>query len=171
MPSNQLIFCCPLLLSLIFPSIRIFSSESALRIKWPKYWSFSISPSDKYAMLISFRWFGSYYKKSTWACITSFEPQNSLNVVIIVTFYNGLKRKNCPKSDITRRLFSRTHRHYRLLVICGCITNLCFALNNLFCSWISKFGFSGDNSSLLWAWAGATWYLKSWKHMSAHLFI
>ena len=134
MPSNQLVFCFPLLLSSIFPSIRIFSSESALGIKWPKYWSFSINLSNKYAVLISFRWFGSHYKKSTWECITSFKPQNSLNIVIIVPFYNGLKRKNCPKSDITRRLFSRTYRHYRLLVICGCITNLCFGLNNLFCS-------------------------------------
>ena len=48
MPSNHLILCCPLLLLSIFPSIRVFSNESALRIKWPKYWSFSfsISPSN-----------------------------------------------------------------------------------------------------------------------------
>ena len=46
MPSNHLIFCCPLLfLPSIFPSIRIFTNESALHIRWPKYWSFSISPS------------------------------------------------------------------------------------------------------------------------------
>ena len=47
MPSNHLILCCPLLLLSIFPSIRVFSNESALCIKWPKYWSvcFSISPS------------------------------------------------------------------------------------------------------------------------------
>jgi len=58
MPSNHLILCCPLLLlPSIFPSIRVFSSESALRIRWPKYWSFSfsISPSNKYSGLISFR--------------------------------------------------------------------------------------------------------------------
>ena len=57
MPSNQLIICCPLLLpSSIFPSIRVFSSESALRIRWPKYlsFSFSISPSNEYPRLISF---------------------------------------------------------------------------------------------------------------------
>jgi len=55
MPSNHLILSCPLLLlPSIFPSIRIFSSESALRIRWPKYWSFSISPSNAYAWLISF---------------------------------------------------------------------------------------------------------------------
>ena len=56
MPSNHLILCCPLfLLPSIFPSIRIFSNESALPIRWPKYWSFSISPSSEYSGLISFR--------------------------------------------------------------------------------------------------------------------
>ena len=59
-PSNHLILCCPLLpLSSIFPSIRVFSSESAICIRWPKYWSFSISSSNEYSELISFRinWF------------------------------------------------------------------------------------------------------------------
>ena len=58
MPSNNLILCCPLLLSSsIFPSIRIFSNQSALHIRWPKDWSFSfsISPSNEYSGLISFR--------------------------------------------------------------------------------------------------------------------
>ena len=58
MPSNQLILCRPLsLLPSIFPSIRVFSSESVLHIRWPKYWSFSfsISPSNEYSGLISFR--------------------------------------------------------------------------------------------------------------------
>ena len=58
MPANHLIPCCPLLLlPSIFPSIRAFSSESVLHIRWPKYWSFSfsISPSTEYSGLISFR--------------------------------------------------------------------------------------------------------------------
>ena len=56
MPSNHLILCRPLLLPpSVFPRIRVFSSESALCIKWPKYWSFSISPSNEYSGLISFR--------------------------------------------------------------------------------------------------------------------
>ena len=58
MPSNHLILCLPLLLlPSIFPSIRVFSYESALRISWPKYWSFSfsISPSNEYSGLISFK--------------------------------------------------------------------------------------------------------------------
>ena len=62
MPSNHLIFCHPLLLlPSIFPSIRVFSNESALLIRWPKYWSFSFSiiPSNEYSGLIFFRidWF------------------------------------------------------------------------------------------------------------------
>ena len=58
MPSNHLILCHPILLPpSIFPSIRVFSNESALRIRWPKYWSFSfsISPSNEHPELISFR--------------------------------------------------------------------------------------------------------------------
>ena len=58
MASNHLILCCPLLfLPSVFPRIRIFSNESGLYIRWPKYWSFSfsISPSNKYSGLISFR--------------------------------------------------------------------------------------------------------------------
>ena len=67
MPSSHLILCHPLLLlPSVFPSIRVFSSESALHIRWPKYWSFSfsISPSNEYSGLISFRgywfWAGRY---------------------------------------------------------------------------------------------------------------
>ena len=61
MPSNKLNLCCPLLPPSIFPSIRVFSSELALHIRWTKYWSFSfsISPSNEYSGLISFKidWF------------------------------------------------------------------------------------------------------------------
>ena len=61
MPSSHLILCCPLLPPSIFPGIRVFSNESALCIRWPKYWSFdfSISPSNEYSGLIYFRidWF------------------------------------------------------------------------------------------------------------------
>ena len=60
MPSNHLILCHPLLLlPSVFPSIRIFSNESTLHIRWPKDWSFSISPSNEYSALISFTidWF------------------------------------------------------------------------------------------------------------------
>ena len=70
MPSNHLILCHPLLLQpLVFPSIRVFSNESVLRIRWSKYWSFSFSLSNEYSELISFRidWFD-------WALLTTPKP-------------------------------------------------------------------------------------------------
>ena len=70
MPSNHLLFCHPLLLPLsIFPSIRVFSKESVLHTRWSKYWSFSfsISPSNEYSELISFRidWFDLFAVQGT----------------------------------------------------------------------------------------------------------
>ena len=69
MPSNHFILCHYLLMPSIFPSIRVFSSESALCIRWPKYWnfSFSISPSNKYSELISFKidWFDLHVVQGT----------------------------------------------------------------------------------------------------------
>ena len=68
MPSNHLILCCPLLLlPSIFPSIKVFSNESAIYINWPKYWSFSISPSSKYSGLISLSidWFDLFAVQGT----------------------------------------------------------------------------------------------------------
>ena len=68
MPSNYLILCCPfLMLPSIFPSIRVFSNESSLHIRWPICWSFSISPSNEYSALILFRidWFDLVAVKGT----------------------------------------------------------------------------------------------------------
>ena len=70
MPSNHLVLCCPLLLlPSVFPSIGVFSNESTLCIRWPKYWSFSfsISPSNEYSGLISFRtdWFDLFAVQET----------------------------------------------------------------------------------------------------------
>ena len=68
MPSNHLILCHPLLLASVFPSIRVFSSESALCIRWPKCWSFSNNPSNEYSGLISFRinWFDLLDLRDSW---------------------------------------------------------------------------------------------------------
>ena len=67
MSSNHFILCRPLLLPSVFPSIRVFSNESVLRIRWSKYWSFSfsISPSNEYSGLISFRmdWLDAKYTR------------------------------------------------------------------------------------------------------------
>ena len=88
MPSNHLIFCCPfLLLPSIFSSIRVFSSESVLRIRWPKYWSFSISisPSNEYSGLISFRidWFDLLAIQGT---LKSLLQHHSSRVSLALTF-------------------------------------------------------------------------------------
>ena len=84
MPSNHLILCCPiLLLTWIFPSIRVFSNESALHIRWTKYWSFSfsISPSNEYLGLISFR-------------------MNSLDLVAVQGTLNRLLQNHGSKESI-----------------------------------------------------------------------
>ena len=84
MSSNQLIFCHPFLLPSIFPSIKVFSNESALHIKWPKYWrfSFSISPSNEYSGLISFRigWFDLLAVQKT---LKNFLRHNNLKASIL----------------------------------------------------------------------------------------
>ena len=73
MPSNHLILCCPLLTPSIFPSIRVFSNESVLHIRWPEYWSFSfnISPSNEHSVLISFRtdWLDLLAVRGTLKCL------------------------------------------------------------------------------------------------------
>ena len=85
MPSNHLMLCRPLLLlPSIFPSIRVFSNELTLHIRWPKYWSFSISPSSEHSGLISFRidWFdflsvqGSKHMKVAQSCLTLCDPMD-----------------------------------------------------------------------------------------------
>ena len=84
MPFNHLILCCPLfLLPSIFPSIRVFSNESVFQIRWPKYWSFSVSPSNEYSGLISFRidWFDLLAVQGTLKSLLqhySFQSINSL---------------------------------------------------------------------------------------------
>ena len=85
MPSNHLILCHPLLLlPSIFPSIRVFPNESALRIRWPKYWSFcfSISPSSEYSGLISFRM----------DCLDLLAVQGTLKYLLQHHFFGGTAR-------------------------------------------------------------------------------
>ena len=88
MPSNNLILCRPLLLPSILPSIRVFSNELVLYIRWPKYWSFrfSISPSNDYSGLISFRidWFDLFAVQGTLKSLTlQFESINSLALSLL----------------------------------------------------------------------------------------
>ena len=91
MPSSNLILWCPLLLlPSILPSIRVFSNESALCIRWPKYWSFSVSPSNEYSRLISFRidWFDWYPCSPRDSQESSLAPQfKSINPSVLSLLY------------------------------------------------------------------------------------
>ena len=80
MPSNHPILCHPtLLLASIFPSIRVFSNESVLCIRWPKYWSFSISPSNEYSGLIFFRmdWFDLLAVQGTFKSLLQYDSSKA----------------------------------------------------------------------------------------------
>ena len=91
MPSNHLILCHPLLLlPSIFPNIRVFSSESAVRIRWPKYWSFSfnISPPNEYAGLVSFRmdWLDLLAAQGTLRCLLQHHSSKA-SIILCSTFF------------------------------------------------------------------------------------
>ena len=90
MPSNHLILCHPLLLPSIFPNNRVFSNESALHIRWPKYWSFSfsISPSNEYSGLISFRtdWFDLFAVQGTLKGLLFWTPQFKSIISSVLSF-------------------------------------------------------------------------------------
>ena len=95
MPSNHLIFCHPLLLlPSIFPSIRVFSNELALWIRWPNYWSFSfsVSPSNEYLGLISFRidWFDLLAVQGTLKSLLQYHSSNT-SILQLSVFLFALK--------------------------------------------------------------------------------
>ena len=121
MPPNHLILCCLLLLPpSIFPSIRVFSSESVLCIRWPKYWhfSFSISPSNEYSEIISFR-------RRQWHLTPVLLPRKSHGWRSLVGCSPWVRKE----SDMIERL----HFHFSLSCIgegngnplqCSCLKNL-----------------------------------------------
>ena len=140
MPSNHLILCHPFLfLPSIIPSIRVFSSESALQIRWPKYWSFSISPANEYSGLISFRidWFdflavqgtlksllqhhnskASFLQHSSFFMVQLLYPYMTAGKTIaltIWTFMSNSKDFSVPVPPASHSPYSRmvnaTHRH------------------------------------------------------------
>ena len=108
MPSNRFILCHPLpLLPSVFPSIRVFSSESILCIKWPKYWSFSfsISPSSEYSGLISFRieWFDLLAIQGTLKGLLQHHNSKAsiLWPVVATTKYNENDQEKSPEQEAT----------------------------------------------------------------------
>ena len=93
MPSNHLILCRPLcLLPSIFPSIRVFSNESALRIRWPKYWSFSfkLSPTKEHSGLISFRidWLNLLAVQGTLKSLLQHHSSKAINSSVLSFLYS-----------------------------------------------------------------------------------
>ena len=92
MPSNHLVLCRPLLLPSIFPSIRVFSKDSVLPIRWPKYWSFSfyISPFNEYSGLISFRmgWFDLLAVRGTLKSFLHHHSSKASNSLALSFLYN-----------------------------------------------------------------------------------
>ena len=129
-PSSQwchLIFCHPLLLS-IFPTIRVFSNESALHIKWPKYWSFSISSFNEYSGLISFRinWFHLLVVQGTLKSLLQHHSSKAL--ILVLSLLYGMMW--LIKSIISRRgrsrllnLLERKNEHNSLESMMSFITN------------------------------------------------
>ena len=123
MTSNQLILCRPLLLLLsIFLSIRVFSNESALRTRWPKYWSFSfnISPSNEYSGLISFRmnWFDLLAVQGTLKSLL--QHHSSKASILHCTILNIFLPASVFRDDLLIRIISvKVHQsHYHLISLC-----------------------------------------------------
>ena len=110
-PPNHLILCRPLLLPpSVFPSIRVFSSESALRIMWPKYWSFSfiISPSSEYSGLISFRmdWLDLLAVQGTFKSLLQHHSSKASILLCSALWYNSHPYMTTVKTiALTRRTF------------------------------------------------------------------
>ena len=103
MPSNHLIFCCPPLLPpSIFPSIRVFLNESVFCIRWPKYWSFSfsISPSNEYSGLISFRmdWLGLLAVQGTLKSLLQHQKHQFFAAQLSFQYLQCIKSFTLPQS-------------------------------------------------------------------------
>ena len=115
MPSNHLILCRPLLLlPSVFPSIRVFSKESVLPIRWPKYWSFSISTSSEYSGLISFRvdWFDLLAVQGTLKSLLHCHSSKGIYVChLSVTSYS-------PCWDLTTKTEFKQHEKMRIKSQC-----------------------------------------------------
>ena len=111
MPSNHLILCRPLLLlPSVFPSIRVFSNETALRIRWPKYWSFSfsISLSNEYSGLISFRtnWFDliGLFLLVYFPTLSKFYIMDIFDSFLFLIFLMGGKKRKKTEGHSTKQL-------------------------------------------------------------------
>ena len=141
MSSNHLILCHPLLLlPSVFPSTRVFSSESALWIRWPKYWSLSISPSSEYSGLISFRidWFDLLAGQGT---LKSLYPHHSWKASVLLCSAIFMVQLSHPYMT-TRKIIALTLRTF-----VGKITSLLF---NMLSNFVITFLPRSKHHLILW---------------------
>ena len=148
MPANHLIFCHPLLLPpSILPSIRVFSNESVLLIRWPKYssFNFSISPSNEYSGLIPLWLTGWIFFSPRDSQESSPTPQfKSINSSVLSFLYSPTPKKPCTNSE---KLLSQTSLNHRIQVYpLGGGSSLFLGENNLLYSRVLPLGASGENS-------------------------
>ena len=132
MPSNHLILCHPLfLLPAVFPSIRVFSKESVLCIRWPKYWSFSfsISPSNEYSGLISFRidWLDLFAVQGTLKSLLQHHSSEASILWHLAFFIVQLSHPYMTTGKIIA-LTRRTFVGKTISLTCFCFCNLCFGV-------------------------------------------
>ena len=143
MPSNHLVLCHPLLLLLsIFPSNRVFFNESSLFIRWSNYWSFSISPSKKYSVLISFRidWFDLLAVQGT---LTSLLQHHSSKASILWrSVFFMVQLFTCIHDYWKNHGFDSTELCWHVLK-CLCFLICCLDLSLIFFQGTSVFKFRG----------------------------
>ena len=144
MPSNHLILCHPLLLLLsISPSIRIFSSESALPIRWPKYWSFSISPSSEYSGLISFRinWFDLLAGQRTLKSLRQHHSSKATILRCLAFFMVQLSHLYMTTEKtiaLTRQTFVSKVMSFLFIMLCSLVIALLPRSKLLLISWLQS---------------------------------
>ena len=151
MPSNHLILCCPLLLPpSIFPSIRVFSNESALHIRWPKYWSFSFSirPSTEYWCPLGWTGWISFQSKGLSRVFSNTTVQKASILQCSAFFIVQLSHPYM----ITGKIIALTRWTFVGKVI-SLLFNILSRLGITFLPRISAFKFHGCNHHLQWLWS------------------
>ena len=151
MASNHLILCCPLLfLPSVFPSIRVFSNESVLHIRWPEYWSFSfsISPSNEYSGLISFRmdWLDLLTVQGTLKCLLQHHSSKASilwHSDFFIVQFSHLYKTTGKTIDLTRQTFvgkvmSLPINMLSRLVITFLLRSKCLLISSFTLLWSTK---------------------------------
>ena len=154
MPSNHLILCHPLLLPSIFPSVRVFSNESALRIRWPKYWSFSfnISPFNEYSGLITFRidWFDLFAAQGTLKSLLQHHSSKASILRLSAFFIDQLSHPYVTTgktTTLTRWTFVDKVMSLLLNMLSRFVITFLPRSKHLLISWLQSWEFSNESST------------------------